>query len=177
MYKKGGKISLSVSWCYMRPMRISLQLVSQSSKQESIASCRRHVTSCNLGLQRVMVPEKSLLQNQAVHLVLHGAIFFCDLCCNGVARQAAVRFQLVTCPLCNLSRNSLGIATINSTFCDNCIDCFETMQLAAQDCRRVKPSLHKVVTIAGHASDDAPKREGGGAVGMTPQRFFKHNSA
>ena len=38
--------------------------------------------------------------------------FLCNLCCNGVARQLEGILQCVTYPLCSLSYNSLGLATI-----------------------------------------------------------------
>ena len=93
-------------------MQFSLQFVFQYWKKEFISSCRRHVTSCNLELQLAMV-SKNLCNrcNWALQLVLHDAIFFAT-CVAMELRDKLQVVQHVTCPLCNLSRNFLWLATI-----------------------------------------------------------------
>ena len=58
--------------------------------------------------------------------MLHGAIFFATTAAMALqfAREVAGKLQRVTCPLCNLSRNFLGLQLLHkvelgSTFCDN----------------------------------------------------------
>ena len=96
-------------------MQFSLQLVSQRSKKEFIASCLRHVTRCSVFRKHVTVSSWYLQWFQKISAIveesrteLHSN-FLCNLCGNGVARQVSGRLQCIQCPLCNLSRNFMDL--------------------------------------------------------------------
>ena len=85
----------------------------RNSNKKSIASCRRHVTLCNLGLQLAMVLKQSMQLLQKVELS--------STLCNHfkperVARQVAKRAGYTLQPTCNLSRNSIA----NTSCEENC---------------------------------------------------------
>ena len=76
-----------------------LQLVSQHWKKKYIASCRRHVTRCNLELQLAMITKQSMLLLQKVEL---------RSTLKKIGRQVAKMACYMLQPTCNLSRNTIA---------------------------------------------------------------------
>ena len=96
-------------------MQFSLRLVSQCwEKKLQVAGDMLHVAILGGNLQWL---QKSLQSLQEVESSSTASDtwcnFLCNLCCNGVAKKVAGRSQRVTCPLCNLYHNFLGLQKLH----------------------------------------------------------------
>ena len=116
-----------------------LQLVSHCWKTKSIASCRSHVTRCNLELQLVMVSKQSF----QLLLKVEQNFTLCDRCKPKTLEDKLQRRHVTRC---NLSHNAIStqIAKRIALCSTNCRArfyllqrlqrFFKTVQVAKRDC-------------------------------------------
>ena len=143
-----------IYWCCN--VQFFLQLVSQHWKKKSTASCKRHVTRCNFGVElcnglkiiHPIVASRKQLRDKLQRGMLHAATYL----------------QLVSQLHYFTSRVTLAVE-LRSTFCNDCKDFFKPLQLAARDYNvffesitSCSPRLHRVKATSHSTIFDIPIR-------------------
>ena len=126
----------SPCWCYT--MQYVLLLVSQYWKKKSIASCRSHVTRCNLELQLAVVSKQSVL-------VLHGAVCLAT-CLTVLEKEIHCKLQKSCYTLQSRAATCSGFKTVRADVTQCNMSCYLSHNIGKRNPLQVaKVMLHTAI--------------------------------